>query len=133
MLAISPLPEMKKIVKGYDLGIVNDDFDMLLRRGAGALRSRTRCLPQRCRLVVLLGWSALVVSALIALAASIHSIQSQTAVPSDLAALTDNLIRQKISQVFPANVAQTFMGMWSGTIQYTAAPVSSLNVFDVPK
>jgi Neuraminidase-like domain/Putative peptidoglycan binding domain/Salmonella virulence plasmid 28.1kDa A protein len=61
------------------------------------------------------------------LAATIHAIQGQTAIPSDAATFTNEVIRQKISQVFPANVAQTFMGMWADTIQYTATPVNSAN------
>jgi peptidoglycan hydrolase-like protein with peptidoglycan-binding domain len=56
-----------------------------------------------------------------ALATIIHSIQSQTAQPADPTAFTDDLIRQKISQVFSPDVAQTFMAMWTGTIRYTAA------------
>jgi hypothetical protein len=59
------------------------------------------------------------------LGAVIHAIQSQTAVPSDPTTFTDDVIRQRISQVFPSNVAQTFMGMWTGGIQYTATPVSA--------
>ncbi len=61
------------------------------------------------------------------LAAIIHAIQGQTAIPPDAATFTDDVIRQKMSQVSPANVAQTFMGMWAGTIQYTATPVSAAN------
>ena len=59
------------------------------------------------------------------LAAVIHAIQSQTAVPSDPTTFTDDVIRQKMSQALPANVAETFMGMWTGSIQYTATPVSA--------
>lgn len=56
-----------------------------------------------------------------ALAAVIHTIQSQTAQPADPTTFTDDSIRQKIAQVFPADVSQTFMAMWTGAIQYTAA------------
>ena len=59
------------------------------------------------------------------LAAVIRTVQNQTAVPSDATTFTDDVIRQKLSQVLPLNVAQTFMGMWSGSIEYTATPVSS--------
>ena len=58
------------------------------------------------------------------LAAVLLSIQSANAVPADPTTLTDDLIRQKMAQVYPATVAQTFMGMWSGTIQYQATPVN---------
>jgi hypothetical protein len=62
-----------------------------------------------------------------ALAAVIRAIQAQTAQPADPTTFTDELIRQKISQVFSSNVSQTFMAMWTGTIQYAAtqAGVSS--------
>ena len=60
-----------------------------------------------------------------ALAAILESIQAANAVPADPTTLTDDLIRQKMAQVYPATVAQTFMGMWSGTIQYQATPVSA--------
>ena len=56
-----------------------------------------------------------------ALAAVIHAIQSQTGQPTDPTTFTDDLIRQKISQVFPPDVAQTFMAMWTGTIRYVVA------------
>ncbi len=58
-----------------------------------------------------------------ALAAVIATIQAQTAVPTDPTAFGDDVIRQKLAQVFPANVVQTFMGMWTGTLQYTASSV----------
>ncbi len=58
-----------------------------------------------------------------ALAAVIHAIQSQTAVPTDPTTFTDDVIRQSMSQLFPPDVAATFMGMWSGSIEYTATPV----------
>jgi Neuraminidase-like domain/Salmonella virulence plasmid 28.1kDa A protein len=56
-----------------------------------------------------------------ALASIIHTSQSQTAQPADPTTFTDDLIRQRISQIFPPDVSQTFMAMWTGTIQYTAA------------
>ena len=60
-----------------------------------------------------------------ALAAVIHAIQSQTAAPSDPTKFTDNIIGQNIAQLFPSDVAETFMGMWTGTIQYTATPAAA--------
>ena len=60
-----------------------------------------------------------------ALAAVITAIQSQTAVPTDPTAFGDDVIRQKLSQVLPSTVVQTFMGMWTGTIQYLATPVAA--------
>jgi hypothetical protein len=50
----------------------------------------------------------------------IHRIQSENAVPLDPLTFTDDVIKQKLGIVFPADVVQTFMRMWTGTIQYTA-------------
>jgi Glycosyl hydrolases family 18/Salmonella virulence plasmid 28.1kDa A protein len=60
---------------------------------------------------------------------SIHVIQSENAVPTDPLSFTDKVIRQKLALAFPADVVQTFLGMWTGTIQYTAvqAGVSAAN------
>ena len=62
-----------------------------------------------------------------ALAAVIRAIQAQTDQPADPTTFTDELIRQKLSQVLSPSVSQTFMAMWTGTIQYatTQAGVSS--------
>lgn len=68
---------------------------------------------------------AVVMQQVRSLAAIIHAIQAQTTAPSDPTKFTDDLIRQKMSQVFPPDVVQTFMGMWAGTIQYTATPVNA--------
>ena len=62
-----------------------------------------------------------------ALASVIHAIQSQTAAPSDPTKFTDNIIGQNIAQLFPSDVAETFMGMWSGAIQYTATPAAAVS------
>ena len=51
---------------------------------------------------------------------SIHLIQSGNAVPTDPLTFTDTVIKQKLALVFPSNVVQTFMGMWTGSIQYIA-------------
>jgi len=59
-----------------------------------------------------------------ALSVVLLSIQSANAVPADPTSFTDDVIRQKMGQVYPATVTQTFMGMWSGTIQYQVTPIS---------
>lgn len=51
---------------------------------------------------------------------SIHLVQSQNAVLADPLAFTDDVIKQKLALVFPSDVVQTFLGMWTGTVQYTA-------------
>ena len=68
---------------------------------------------------------AVVMQQVRSLAAIIQSIRRQTAVPADPTTFNDDIIRQKMSQVFPATVAQTFIGMWTGSIQYTASPVNA--------
>ena len=68
---------------------------------------------------------AVVMQQVRSLAGIIHGIERETTVPADPTTFTDDLIRQKMSQVFPANVAQAFMGMWTGSIQYTAMPVTA--------
>jgi hypothetical protein len=60
-----------------------------------------------------------------ALAVVIHTIQSRTAAPSDPTAFTDDIIRQNVSQLFTPDVTATFMGMWTGSIRYTATPVNA--------
>jgi hypothetical protein len=68
---------------------------------------------------------ALLMQEVRSLAAVIAALQAQTAVPTDPTAFGDDVIRQKLSQVFPVNVVQTFMGMWTAAIQYTATPVAA--------
>jgi hypothetical protein len=51
---------------------------------------------------------------------NIHQIQSENAAPTDPLTFTDEVIKQKLALAFPADVVQTFMGMWTGTVQYTA-------------
>jgi hypothetical protein len=63
---------------------------------------------------------------------AIHQIQSKNAVPTDPLTFTDDVIKQNLALVFPADVVQTFMGMWTGAIQYPAvqmgvAPADTLD------
>ena len=66
------------------------------------------------------------------LADGIHQIKSENAVPTDPLTFTDEVIRQKLALAFPADVVQTFMGMWTGSIKYTAVQmaVTSANKLD---
>lgn len=54
------------------------------------------------------------------IANTIHQIQVGNAVPADPLTFTDQIIAQKLALALPADVAPTFMGMWTGTIKYTA-------------
>jgi GH18 family chitinase len=54
------------------------------------------------------------------LANTVHLIQSDNAIPADPLTFTDNVIKQKMALAFSSDVAQSFMGMWTGTLQYTA-------------
>jgi Neuraminidase-like domain/Salmonella virulence plasmid 28.1kDa A protein len=66
------------------------------------------------------------------LANSMHRIRAENAVPADPLTFTNKVIIQKLALAFPPDVVQTFMRMWTGTIQYTAvqagvAPVQKLD------
>ena len=52
------------------------------------------------------------------LAVEIRRIQTEHAIPEDLGTLTDDILRQKLSLILPADVAETFLGMLTGTISY---------------
>ena len=48
----------------------------------------------------------------------IQQIQSENEVPTDPLTFSDDAIKQKLALAFSADVVQSFMGMWTGTIQY---------------
>jgi hypothetical protein len=52
------------------------------------------------------------------LATEIQRIRSEHAIPQDALSFTDERIQQKLALVFPPDVVQTFMSMWTGTIEY---------------
>ncbi|XHX76336.1 MAG: neuraminidase-like domain-containing protein [Stenomitos frigidus ULC029] len=52
------------------------------------------------------------------LAIEIQRIQSQNAVPTDPLSLTDDLLRQKLALLLPSDAVETFLQMWTGTVQY---------------
>ena len=52
------------------------------------------------------------------LTTEIQRIRSEHAIPSDALSFTDETIQQKLALVFPADVVQTFMAMWTGAIEY---------------
>jgi len=54
------------------------------------------------------------------LASGIRRIQIEQAIPEDAANFTDDALRQKLSMVMPAEVAETFMAMWLGTKEFEA-------------
>ena len=54
------------------------------------------------------------------MADTIHQIQAEKAPPTDPQAFTDQVIKQMLALAFPADVVQTFLAMWTGTIKYTA-------------
>lgn len=60
------------------------------------------------------------------LAAEIRRIQAEHAAPEDPLSLTDDLLRQKMSLVLPPDVMDTFMAMWTGTVEYEAVRKSVL-------
>ncbi|MBD2254377.1 neuraminidase-like domain-containing protein [Nostoc parmelioides] len=54
------------------------------------------------------------------LATEILRIQAEHAIPADAASLTDEVLRQKLALVLPTDVVETFLGMWTGAIEYEA-------------
>jgi len=54
------------------------------------------------------------------LAVEIQRIQTEHAIPDDSVTLTDDLLREKLSLIFPPDVVETFLGMWTGTVEYEA-------------
>jgi hypothetical protein len=66
------------------------------------------------------------------LRSEIERIKGANSPPDDPATLDDDTLRQKLALVLPASVADTFMGMWSGTIEYSAVPenVTPANALD---
>ena len=52
------------------------------------------------------------------LAAGLRSIQNDQAVPMDTGGLTDEMLQQKLALVLPSDAVTTFMGMWTGAVQY---------------
>jgi hypothetical protein len=93
--------------KVKESGFRVDDLDYLLRHSfdpVGRYRPSTQ------------GSLALVKT----LAAGIRRIQIEQAVPEDAAAFTDDMLRQKLASLFPADVAEAFFSMWAGTKEYEA-------------
>ena len=54
------------------------------------------------------------------LGAELHRIHEEHAVPSDPAAFSDDQLRQKLALALPAQVAERFIAMWTGTVEYQA-------------
>lgn len=54
------------------------------------------------------------------LADGIAAIRSENAVPADPASVSDETLRQKLGLILPSEVADQFMGMWNGTVEFTA-------------
>ena len=52
------------------------------------------------------------------LATGIQRIRSEHAVPDDAASFTDDVLRQKLSLALPAEIAETFLAMWTATREY---------------
>jgi hypothetical protein len=66
------------------------------------------------------------------LAAGLHSIETEQALPADLTSLTDELLQQRLALVLPSDAVTTFMGMWNGTVQHDVvqpgvAPVNQID------
>ncbi len=90
-----------------DSGLKIEDLDYLLRHRfdpAGRYR------PNREATLALLK----------ALAEGVRAIRTEHAVPEDPAALSDEVLRQKLGLVLPPDVVATFLAMLNGTAEFTA-------------
>ena len=67
-----------------------------------------------------------------ALAGVLRPMQAGQALPADLTKYTDDMLQQELALVLPTDAVTTFMGMWSGKVQYQAqqANVTSANKLD---
>jgi len=59
------------------------------------------------------------------LAFELRRIQAEHAVPDDPSAFTDELLQQKLALIMPPDVVETFLAMWTGTIEYKAVCTAS--------
>lgn len=58
--------------------------------------------------------------ALQALATTLRALAADYAVPADADALTDDVLKARLLQVYPPDVVETFMGFWSDQAVYSA-------------
>jgi len=62
------------------------------------------------------------------LSGDIAQILSQNAIPADAATITNDWIRQRLALVLSADVAEKFLGMWTGAIEYQSQPQATTKV-----
>jgi hypothetical protein len=91
-----------------DSGLKIEDLDYLLRH---RFEATGKYRPNREGMLALLK----------RLAEGVRAIRAEHAVPGDPAALSDEVLRQKLGLVLPADVVATFMAMMNGTVEFTAA------------
>ena len=104
-------------VRGSDFSI--EDLDYLLRHRADPV-GKHRPDPTAA-LTLVRGFGA-----------EVQRIRTEHAIPDDPAALTDEALRQKLALIYPTEVVDTFMAMWSGTRVYEAVErdVTAANALD---
>ncbi|MCL6542207.1 MAG: hypothetical protein K6T87_16750 [Roseiflexus sp.] len=66
------------------------------------------------------------------LAKGIRAIHAEHAVPDDPAALSDEILQQKLSLILPPEVVTTFLAMLNGTVEYTAVQSGVLQTDSLP-
>lgn len=54
------------------------------------------------------------------LTTEIRRIQAEHTIPVDAASVTDEILQQKLALVLPSEIVATFLGMWTGAINYEA-------------
>lgn len=52
------------------------------------------------------------------LTTEIRRIQAEHTIPADAASVTDEILQQKLALVLPSEIVATFLGMWTGAIEY---------------
>ena len=54
------------------------------------------------------------------LTTEIRRIQAEHTIPADATGVTDEILQQKLALVLPSEIVATFLGMWTGAINYEA-------------
>lgn len=98
--------EVAEQVQASDLSI--DDLDYLLRHRFDATGTYR---PDRAAIQALLK----------SLAEGVRAIRAEHVVPDDPGAFSDEVLRQKLGLVLPAAIADTFVAMLNGTVEYTVS------------
>jgi len=101
------IPFIEVVEKVAQTGFRVEDLDYLLRHRFDPVGKYRPKVDDLLALVILL-------------AASVHRIQEEHAMPIDPSSITDDWLRQKLALVLASDVAETLLGMWAGSVEYEA-------------